>query len=595
MTAAIHKIHIQRFRSIEDLTWCPGPGLNLLLGGGNVGKTSLLDAIGLLLSPTTNYSLQDIDYFRRQVEDGFLIEAVMTLPDGVNRQSSMAWPWEWDGTNAVLAAAGDAPPDNPRPPVYKVRVRGTDELELVYEVLQPDETAVSFSVGLRRQVGVVRLLGDDRNDRDLRMVQGSNLDRLINDRGLRARLGRELAADAIDQHLDQDASNRLETLDADFAERKLPRQLGLALTGGAGQSINSLIGLTSNTYGVVLPLTSWGAGTRRLAALAIGDALQEGHPITLVDELERGLEPYRQRLLVEQISEARGQSFVTTHSAAVLNAASRATAWYVNAGGQIGRLETEKIARHLARDSEAFLARLSIVAEGATEVGFLQTLLDAEIPGWKSLGIHITDGCGNDDALTLLEVLSRAGVRFGGFVDNEGRDAGRWRTVKGRVGNLVFQWHAGNLEENVLPMFRHEHIQQLIQDPSGEKTGLRLRTLADRLEVADTDFEALTERARELLAGDAAGEGHPLVPWIVDAASGKVPEHLANAPAGTRNPFKGHASAWFKSLEGGHELAVKVRDLGVWEAQLSATLRSFLTAVNQAQAAGVGGAEELRV
>jgi hypothetical protein len=32
---------------------------------------------------------------------------------------------------------------------------------------------------------------------------------------------------------------------------------------------------------------NWGTGTRRLAALAIADS-----PITLEDEIERGLEPY---------------------------------------------------------------------------------------------------------------------------------------------------------------------------------------------------------------------------------------------------------------------------------------------------------------
>lgn len=56
MTAEIKRLHIQRFRGIRDLTWRPGPGLNLLLGGGNVGKTTLLEAIGLLLNPTTSYT-----------------------------------------------------------------------------------------------------------------------------------------------------------------------------------------------------------------------------------------------------------------------------------------------------------------------------------------------------------------------------------------------------------------------------------------------------------------------------------------------------------------------------------------------------------
>lgn len=588
VAAEIKRLHIQRFRGIRELTWRPGSGLNLLLGGGNVGKTTLLEAIGLLLNPTTSYTLADSDYFGRHVEDEFLIEAVMALPGEVNRQPGMAWPWEWDGKDAVLAGieALDEPaaPGVARASVYKVRVRGTEDLELVHEIVQPDDNVVAFSAGLRREIGLVRLLGDDRNERDLRMVQGSNLDRLINDRGLRARLGHELAADSVDRHLDAEPRTRLRLLDEQFVARRLPTRLGLAFTGSAGQSINALIGLTADKDGVVLPLATWGAGTRRLAALAIGDSLQDGHPITLIDELERGLEPYRQRQLIQRIAAGQGQTFVTTHSASVLSAAAAAAVWYVDTRGQVGELPTDKVFRHLARDPEAFLARLSIVAEGATEVGFLREQLEHALPGWRDLGVHITDGGGNDDALALLEALSLGGVKFSGFVDNENRDAGRWRAVQERVGQLLFQWDAGNMEQNVIPMFPAEQVQALIEDPTDEKTGFRMRTLADRLETLDTTFEALEARARERLGSTAGQWNHPLIPWIVEAASGKVPDALKDAPPAQRNPFRGHASAWFKSVEGGHELARKVRTSGVWDQQLGELMRPFIEAIVQTQA-----------
>ena len=46
---------------------------------------------------------------------------------------------------------------------------------------------------LRRSIGLVRLSSDDRNDRDLRLVQGSAVDRLLSDKGLHSRLASELA------------------------------------------------------------------------------------------------------------------------------------------------------------------------------------------------------------------------------------------------------------------------------------------------------------------------------------------------------------------------------------------------------------------
>src|ERR1039458_7913241 len=98
MTAEIKCLRIERYRGISALIWRPGAGINLILGGGNVGKTTILEAIGLLLSPSTSYTLVDSDYLDRRVEDEFLIEAVMSIPGGeINRQGGMAWPWEWDG------------------------------------------------------------------------------------------------------------------------------------------------------------------------------------------------------------------------------------------------------------------------------------------------------------------------------------------------------------------------------------------------------------------------------------------------------------------------------------------------------------------
>lgn len=80
----------------------------------------------------------------------------------------------------------------------------------------------------------------------------------------------------------------------------------------------------------MLPMASWGAGTRRLAALEVAAAHHAEHPIMIVDEIERGLESYRQRILVEELLASPSQVFVTTHSAAAVHAAATATLWYVS-------------------------------------------------------------------------------------------------------------------------------------------------------------------------------------------------------------------------------------------------------------------------
>jgi len=43
--AAIYTLTIERFRGITSLKWKPSRGVNVILGGGDVGKTTILEAI----------------------------------------------------------------------------------------------------------------------------------------------------------------------------------------------------------------------------------------------------------------------------------------------------------------------------------------------------------------------------------------------------------------------------------------------------------------------------------------------------------------------------------------------------------------------
>src|SRR5271170_2967175 len=313
----IYSLVIERFRGIKTLSWHPAVGVNVILGGGDVGKTTILDAVALLLSPTNPSILSDTDYYRRDEQAGFVIEAVMALPSltGIANQIKPSWPWDWNGSEAVVPSIDGEDAGTPNnEPVYRLRLRGTEDLELVYEIVRPDAEADSLPVGLRRAIGVVRLSGDDRNDRDLRLVQGSALDRLLSDKGLRSRMASELAKNDVKNELTTEAQTALKNLDTAFQRESLPTGLDLAITGGQGASIASMIGLTADRYGIQLPLASWGAGTRRLSALAIAEQNQGEAPITLVDEIERGLEPYRQRALVEKLQSGKAQVFLTTHS-----------------------------------------------------------------------------------------------------------------------------------------------------------------------------------------------------------------------------------------------------------------------------------------
>jgi hypothetical protein len=87
-----------------------------------------------------------------------------------------------------------------------------------------------------------------------------------------------------------------------------------------------------------------------------------------------------------------------------------------------------------------------------------------------------------------------------------------------------------------------------LTDPENDKTGVRLRTLADRLGMSEKDFPAIKAKATDLKA------------LIIEAALGTVPaDKIAE-----KKVYQGHGQVWFKSIAGGRELAAKVFSLGLW-------------------------------
>jgi putative ATP-dependent endonuclease of OLD family len=554
--ATIRRLEITCFRGIQSFVWNPASGMNLVLGGGDVGKTTLLEAIAFLLSPSNAVTISESDYWRRDNTKEFIIEAVMSLPEAseIGTQQNFAWPWAWDGTKAVLPVA-NKDDDIPKPtdPVYRVRVRGTTDLELVWEIVQPHDVMDHFSVAVRRKIGLLRLSADERNDRDLRLVYGSALDRLLSDVALRARIGKRVSELDLDQSLSEKGAQAITALDERMAAAALPHDLKLGLTTSQGLSIGALIGLLAKKDDVNLPLGSWGAGTRRMAALEIGSSTEKEASVTIIDEIERGLEPYRLRKLIKILHAGAGQTFITTHNPVAISCAGQAHLWYLDAAGAIGALPYDKIEQQQRRDPETFLAKVAVIAEGPTEVGFLSILLEKAF-GSDPLdyGIRVCDGQGNSSTLALLETLSSAGLIFAGLVDDEGTESGRWQKLKENFGEKLHQWSQGCTEQHVIGAIAEANLWDLLKDEDGDLDGHRLRTLADRLGLCDKQPKSIEE--------ELTNQGKTLRQLIIDASTGSK----IDAPAGREREWKAHSRSWFKSEMGGRELANKMATLGAW-------------------------------
>ena len=67
--------------------------MNVILSGGDVGKTTFLEAIALLLSPSNSMVLAEADYWQRNADAGFTIRAAISLPasSDIGQQAKFAW------------------------------------------------------------------------------------------------------------------------------------------------------------------------------------------------------------------------------------------------------------------------------------------------------------------------------------------------------------------------------------------------------------------------------------------------------------------------------------------------------------------------
>lgn len=75
--AQIRKLDVQNFRSIRNLSWFPTPGINCLVGPGDSGKSTILDAIDLCLGARRTIQFTDADFTDLAVDAP--IEITITL------------------------------------------------------------------------------------------------------------------------------------------------------------------------------------------------------------------------------------------------------------------------------------------------------------------------------------------------------------------------------------------------------------------------------------------------------------------------------------------------------------------------------------
>lgn len=433
-TLRIHEIYIENFRGIKSFKWRPTSPFTSLIGPGDSGKSTILDALTLIFSPRWNHTFTDNDFYTSDdssynAADEIIIQVTVVDPPQklLRFDSFMSYTRGVDSKSGAIVDEPDS-----ESPALTMELRVDRSLEPVWQVIA-DRQAIPAPLrsSHRASFGVFRIGGDARAD--LRWSRTSGLMRMTNEDEQKpvgqslldaARMVKQATASSFGE-LDE-VTNQV-TIIARLlrAVHGLP-PLKAALNADALQIKEGSVSLHLNG----VPLERYGLGSRRLTSIAVQLVNAIDARVLLIDEIESGLEPHRIRHLLLELKKSLNegtsltQVFATTHSPVVLREL-QSTELAVIRRNEHGAAETkipgEEMQGVLRKNAEAFLAPAVLVCEGITEQGFARGLIaHAEKVEQDFLAEVATADAGGEKKVTeYANAFVQLGYKTGAFYDHD--------------------------------------------------------------------------------------------------------------------------------------------------------------------------------
>ncbi|MDR8397133.1 MULTISPECIES: ATP-dependent nuclease [Paraburkholderia] len=401
-------LRVNNFRGIRELSWFPNQGVNCLIGPGDSCKTTILDAIDLLLAERQNVTFDDLDFYDANPSNAIRIVAcIAELPRDYLREDR--YGLYLSGWNSVTRSWNAEPSEKQGfGPVLTLELLVDETLEPLWSIYvgcAPEDKSKRIRFADRKEMAPARL--GAYADRHLSWGRGSALQRVgAHPERLPAQLN-ELFRSARDTFAAKGASTFSEIIEAVAPDiTGLGVQVRNKLTANLDHTSFSM-----NASGVALhdgnvPFRCMGTGSARLAVAALQSAESAHRQFLLVDEIEYGLEPHRISLLVSHLRkrvESGGQVFLSTHSTSVLREV-RFGEVFVSRRDATGKVEVKPSsttatapleAKRYIRDlGEALLTRSVLVCEGQTEVALLKGYAEGKQRQFQMFGATVIDGGG---------------------------------------------------------------------------------------------------------------------------------------------------------------------------------------------------------
>ena len=360
---------------------------NCIIGPGDTCKTTILTALDYALSPRSVLAFEDSDFFNQDVSSNIVIQVTLANWDEAQEDVRRFFQEsKFARYKCGIADTGPLPEPGPDGSVaVSISLRVDKSLEPRWSVVQgrdeeEDQDRKPIYAADRAVLGLSRIdIFSDfhftwgRNTILTRLSAGSegNLNTVLSE------LARDMrVCDISHNECIQECQNVANTIKRDAQNSgvslvdlspKIDMQRQSVGTGALSLHENNV------------PLRNKGSGTKRLIGAAMQMKLHDGKNISLIDELEAGLEPHRIRGLIYKLKNSNQQIFATTHSPVVIRELSVAdNELYICKRDAAGIVSLEcltvvpEIQGQVRANAEAFLGSKIVGCEGSTEVGCLR-------------------------------------------------------------------------------------------------------------------------------------------------------------------------------------------------------------------------------
>ena len=468
---------IRNFRGIKqaDLTFPDTHRLICLIGPGDSTKSTVLTAIHYALWPSWNLSVSSSDFYECNTDEKICIEVSFDeFPDSFLNEKKYG---------LYLRGSWDKETDEPTETdcFLTSRLEINDSFEPKWSIVCNRQDDKAFSTADRQLVSP-GMIGIDFSQ-NLNWGQGSALAKYVDPRET---IKKNLSIiEAESRKLgDYRELDSIAPIISDVADG-----YGVAIDG----ELNNKVSLkTKNVLSTIelfegrKPFNQRGYGSKKLINLGLQIGDKHKASILLIDEIEIGLEPYRQKTLLHRLNKEvnkGGQVLFTTHSTVVLaeldisqlilvNSEDGVTTFKIIANDEVSL--NSKMQGMLRRIPDAFLTPRILVCEGITEVGFIRALDEKLQENEKfymaSRCVSYADGKGGAEALSVAERFHNLGFDVAVLIDNDCPEDMKKKNSLISKGVSVFSWEEGQcIETALLPLFSVETLCELLQWESEKK------------------------------------------------------------------------------------------------------------------------------